>query len=100
MSSLTTRAIGVVVGLGLPLLALGYVDDTNSGDVAIDDQLAIEIAALPQQQEEELQVSLQFGSDLADQLENETDTERKTDEAATACCWVFFLGRWWCFPCS
>ena len=27
------------------------------------------------------------------------DDGEKTDEVATACCWVFYFGRYWCVPC-
>ncbi len=22
-----------------------------------------------------------------------------SSQSVDSCCWVFFLGRWWCFPC-
>ena len=27
------------------------------------------------------------------------DDVEKTDEVATACCWVFYYGRYWCISC-
>ncbi len=27
------------------------------------------------------------------------DDVEKTDEVATACCWVFYFGRYWCIYC-
>ena len=27
------------------------------------------------------------------------DDAEETDEVATACCWVFYFGMYWCVPC-
>ena len=34
---------------------------------------------------------------VADEFGTEVSSEPK--EQATACCWVYVLGRWWCVPC-
>ena len=35
---------------------------------------------------------------VTDEFGTEVGSESK--EQATACCWVYILGRWWCFPCN
>ena len=102
MSSFTVRSAGVVLGMTLPLLAWGLADDTRTHAVPDDENVAEYATILAQYGNEVLDASLVNESALADPAAGDricTKNTGETDESTTACCWVYYIGRWWCFSC-
>jgi hypothetical protein len=100
MAKLATRFLGLVVGLALPLFAWGLEVDTDVVSAVAADEAPIGIVTLPQSVTESLPLVLGYEDESSDRIGSEAGAEETTDEAATACCWLFLLGRWWCVPCG
>ena len=91
MSRLTQLVTLIALGLATPFAAWGLGADSSAApETAIWDTGA------------EAVFELGLPSDVKPPecgLKAVGDDVEKTDEVATACCWVFYFGRYWCIAC-
>lgn len=100
MSRLLTYGLLVAFTASLPLTSSALVlqdpaDAVTGPEIAVAD-LAVETSGKPRCDNKNAN---RLAADRA--TGGIASTEEAAPEAhATACCWFYYQGRWWCVPCS
>ena len=92
----------LIAGVAMPLCVLAVTAPTQvedaSASLAPASTLELDEALASARAAETITVLDQFGEPR--QIPAGLLTEDAAQETATKCCWVWYLGFWWCIPCQ